>query len=139
MEIDANPVATHDLAVLHVSEDVTPLRVGEFNFVEPDEQVIAIGFPRINLTDNLYDDNLYVSKGLVNSIRRPFQTQEKVIFLDALINHGNSGGPLFNELGEVIGINTMTLEQKDPQKNDSPMDKYQSIALSTKLLEKYLE
>ena len=138
MEIDNNPAETHDLAVLHVSGDVTPLRVGEFNFVEPGEQVIAIGFPRLNITGNLYDDNLYISKGLVNSIRAPFHTPEKVIYLDALINHGNSGGPLFNELGEVIGINTMTLAQKDPKNNDSAMDKYQNIALSTKLLEKYL-
>lgn len=52
-------------------------------------------------------ENIYVSTGHVNSIRRIPFSSERVIYMDAKIGRGMSGGPLVNDLGEAIGIVTM--------------------------------
>ena len=127
MEIDPFPVAAHDMAVLHVTADVPPLRIGEFNFIQPGDKVLAVGFPEINRSKNLFEENLYISRGIVNALRamEEAKSPEKVILTDAKLNHGISGGPLFNELGEVIGICQGAIG-------------IHKIAVPTKLLEKYL-
>ena len=130
------------MAVLHVTEDVKPLRIGEFNFIQPGDKVLAVGFPKINLTENLFKDNLYISRGIVNALRayKEEKIPEKVIWTDAKIDRGNSGGPLFNELGEVVGINTIRIEhtKNNTKTNTQQIIDVQGIAISTKLLEKYL-
>ena len=132
--VKIDPVA--DLALLQVEADFPPLRIGEFNFVSPGEQVITIGFPSPN--SESYKENIYISKGIVNSIRKFEHQPERVIFIDAKIASGMSGGPLINDLGEVIGINTMTSYNfRDVDQGHVIMED-QHIAISTRLLEKYL-
>ncbi len=132
--VEIDPTA--DLAVLRVTEDFTPLRIGEFNFVSPGEQVIAIGFP--SPTSDVYKENIYISKGIVNSIRTIKEQPGRVIFIDAKIGGGMSGGPLINDLGEVIGINTM-IQYRIQESEKGPVAlENQNIAISAQFLEKYL-
>jgi len=56
------------------------------------ERIIAVGFPLSQQSS--------VTSGIVSAVR------ERAIISDANINHGNSGGPLLNLAGEVVGINT---------------------------------
>jgi S1-C subfamily serine protease len=97
--------ATTDLAVLRVnasSRALTPLSLGDSDRVQVGDQVVAIGNP-FGLTRS-------VTAGIVSALQRqitsPNQyTIDHVIQTDAAINHGNSGGPLIDTRGEVIGVN----------------------------------
>lgn len=94
-----------DIAILHVKENLPFFTIGEFDFISPGESVIAIGFPRPE--SNVFRENIYISKGIVNSIRKTPESSQRVVFFDAKIGPGSSGGPLINSLGEVVGITTL--------------------------------
>ncbi|MCE5197338.1 MAG: Hsp70 family protein [Negativicutes bacterium] len=123
---------SNDLAILEVEENLTPFRIGEFQFVEPGEQILALGFP--SPTSNSISENIYISRGIVNSIRHTAISAERVIFIDAKIGKGMSGGPLINDLGEVIGI--ITLIQYNLQQLDQGLftAEQQPIALPIHLI-----
>jgi S1-C subfamily serine protease len=95
-----------DVAVLHVSPSahaLAPLPLGDSSRVVVGAPVAAIGSP--------FGDVDSLSVGVVSAIRRsiPSLTSQydliDVIQTDASINHGNSGGPLLDAAGRVIGIN----------------------------------
>ncbi len=94
----------HDIAVLKIAprKDVHVLKLGRSRNVRVGEWVLAIGNP-------LGLDNS-VTVGIVSAKERPMQigdrTYPHLLQTDAAINRGNSGGPLINLRGEVIGINT---------------------------------
>jgi hypothetical protein len=69
-------------------------------------EVVAIGFP-LDL-----DRQPTVSKGIISAVDRNLGDASEFIQIDATIDHGSSGGPLFNVSGEVIGINSRAF-QKD--------------------------
>ncbi len=136
-EFDLDPV--HDLAVIKVKSSSTPLEplnVGEFDFVEPGEQVIAIGFPSPD--SGIHSENIYISKGVVNSIRKPADYRERVIFIDANIDQGMSGGPLLNELGEVVGVLRCVLPRYKNEGNEKVFFGSQPVALPIHLIRRYL-
>ncbi|MER3410648.1 MAG: hypothetical protein C4305_05145 [Thermoleophilia bacterium] len=95
-----------DLAVLKVdvgSRALTPLPLGDSDQVRVGDQVVAIGNP--------FGYERSVTAGIVSALQRqiaaPNQyTIDHVIQTDAPINKGNSGGPLINARGEVIGVNS---------------------------------
>ena len=122
-EIVVDPIS--DIAILKIEGELKPLRLGESNFVEPGERVFAIGFPVPDSSS--HSDNVYISTGYVNSIRKLDLNPERVIFMDAKIGGGMSGGPLFNSLGEVIGIVTCLYASIA-----------QPVALPNHLVKKYL-
>ena len=95
-----------DLAVVKVATlgDIKAMPLGEASKVRLGEAVIALGFP---LSDQL-GDSYTVTTGVVSSHRIVGLTRR--IQTDAAINVGSSGGPLVNSYGEVIGVNTATLE-----------------------------
>lgn len=93
-----------DLALVKIEGDAYPAaRLGDSDAVQPGEWVIAIGSALGDLRNS-------VTIGVVSGIGRSLQTRDVVlddlIQTDASINRGNSGGPLVNLDGEVIGINT---------------------------------
>ena len=95
-----------DLAVLKV-DDLIPATapLGNSDNLKPGETVIAIGSP-------LGDFKNTVTVGVVSGTERSIQVNENysmegLIQTDAAINQGNSGGPLVNLAGEVVGINTL--------------------------------
>jgi 2-alkenal reductase len=94
-----------DLAVIRVKDAVPAVAtVGDSNALQPGATVLAIGSP-------LGDFKNSVTAGVVSALNRsvPGSSMEGLIQTDAAINHGNSGGPLVNLRGEVIGINTLVV------------------------------
>jgi 2-alkenal reductase len=97
-----------DLAVLKIDGPVPAVAVlGNSDALDPGETVIAIGSP-------LGDFKNSVTVGVVSATGRSIDTgqgyqSENLIQTDAAINQGNSGGPLVNLAGEVIGINTLVV------------------------------
>ena len=98
-----------DLAVIKVNESNLPAaELGDSDKVNIGEQAIAIGNP-LGL-----DFNRSVTAGYVSGVDRTIETQDGKIIsgliqTDAAINNGNSGGPLLNKKGQVIGINTIKI------------------------------
>ena len=97
-----------DLAVLKVEGKMPGVAVlGDSDNLKPGESVIAIGSP-------LGDFRNSVTVGVISATGRNLDTgngyeMENLIQTDAAINSGNSGGPLVNLAGEVIGINTLVV------------------------------
>jgi hypothetical protein len=90
----ADPV--RDLAVLRVdATNMGILALGDSDSVRPGDSVVAIGHP-LGLEDT-------VSNGLVSAVRQVDPTLT-VLQISAPIAPGSSGGPLFNDKGEVIGV-----------------------------------
>jgi serine protease Do len=101
--VGADPLV--DLAVIRVNDAVPGFApLGDSDALQPGETVIAIGSP-------LGDFKNSVTAGVVSALNRtvPGSGQEGLIQTDAAINHGNSGGPLVNLRGEVVGINTLVV------------------------------
>ena len=95
-----------DVAVLQVdarSRALTPLPLGDSDDVRVGDAVVAIGNPLG------YERS--VTAGIVSALQRTIVSPnefaiDEVIQTDAQINRGNSGGPLLNARGEVIGVNS---------------------------------
>jgi molecular chaperone DnaK len=132
--VEVDPI--NDLAILKVDEPLIPFRLGEFNFVAPGEQVLALGFP--SPSSNIHSENIYISRGIVNSIRNIDVSPERVIFIDAKIGRGMSGGPLINDLGEVIGIVTRIQYEVEQSDKGTFAIGDQPVALPIHLVRNYL-
>ncbi|MGA3023686.1 MAG: trypsin-like peptidase domain-containing protein [Bryobacteraceae bacterium] len=93
-----------DLAIVKIAGfDLPAIELGNSNEVQPGEPVMAIGSP-----DGLQGT---ITAGVVSAIREdPFSGGYKVIQTDAASNPGNSGGPLLNNKGQVIGVITSRLQ-----------------------------
>jgi serine protease Do len=105
-----------DIAILKITGQTTDLKSIEFgdsNKLQLGEDVIAVG----NALGNLQNT---VTKGVISGLDRSIDSLElrdectngefkvdNLIQTDAAINKGNSGGPLFNSMGQVIGMNTL--------------------------------
>jgi 2-alkenal reductase len=99
-----------DLALLRVENGDMPVtRWGDSRQVRPGEWVVAIG-------SALGDFPNSVTVGVVSGVDRSLELDDDLIIegliqTDAAINKGNSGGPLVNLHGEVIGINTFIIRE----------------------------
>ena len=97
-----------DIAVLKTEGNIPAVaKLGNSDVLQPGESVIAIGSPLGNFKNT-------VTVGVVSATGRSIDTGngyqiENLIQTDAAINHGNSGGPLVNLAGEVVGINTLVV------------------------------
>jgi len=95
-----------DVAVLQVdahSRALTPLSLGNSDLVRVGDSVVAIGNP--------FGYDRTVTAGIVSALQRVIQAPnsysiDHVIQTDAALNKGNSGGPLLNANGNVIGVNS---------------------------------
>lgn len=95
-----------DLAIVHINapSSLKPIPLGTAKSLQPGNLVVAIGNP-FQLTAS-------VSSGIVSGLNRSMSEQgghvmNGMIQTDAPLNPGNSGGPLLNASGQVVGINTL--------------------------------
>ena len=96
-----------DLAVLHIeAEGLIPAEFGDSSVLRVGDSVVAIGDPLgMELRGTM-------TNGIVSAINRDVTTGGRTLTLiqtNAALNSGNSGGPLINCFGQVIGINTMKM------------------------------
>ena len=96
--------AANDVALLKIDETgLTPVVIGDSSTIRVGEDVIAIGNPLGELTFSL-------SRGVVSALNRVITTDTNdgnyMFQIDAAVNSGNSGGPVFNSYGQVIGVVT---------------------------------
>ena len=99
--------AVSDLAVLHIEADgLIPAEFGDSAVLRVGDSVVAIGDPLgIELRGTM-------TNGIVSAINRNVVTGGRTLTLiqtNAALNSGNSGGPLINCYGQVIGINTLKM------------------------------
>ena len=95
-----------DVAVLQVrarARALTPLQLGDSDLVEVGDPVVAIGNP--------LGEDRSITSGIVSALQRSIVAPngapiDHVIQTDAALNHGNSGGPLLNARGQVVGVNS---------------------------------
>ncbi len=108
-----------DLAVLKVDGALPAIaELGNSNTLKPGETVIAIGSPLGNFKNT-------VTTGVISATGRSLDSgngylMENLLQTDAAINQGNSGGPLVNLAGQVIGINTLIV--RDSQSSSTVVE-----------------
>ncbi len=91
--------SAHDVAVLHVARQGLPaLPLADSETVELAEEVRAVGFP----LSNVLGSSMKVTQGSISGIVA--KARGKVFQIDAVVNPGNSGGPLLNDRGAVVGV-----------------------------------
>lgn len=123
-----------DLAVLKIQGDNLPVIT-----INPDRKllvgdvVLAIGNP--------YNLGQTVTQGIISATGRiglsPYMRQN-FLQTDASINRGNSGGALVNSLGELVGINTLSLNKSNQGENPEGIGFAIPVALATKVMNKLI-
>ena len=106
-EFDAEVVGVEtdsDLAVLRIgAEGLVPAQMGDSDDLRVGQTIYAVGNPLGELTYTM-------TSGIVSALNRHITTDENVTVnmfqIDAAVNNGNSGGPVFNAYGQVIGVVT---------------------------------
>lgn len=113
-QIEAKVIAfdqVKDIAVLELAQDLykrPPMELGDSDAVKASHEVYALGYPGdadlIDDTPSGDPDDVSITRGIISKIST--QGGRGIFQVDVSINSGNSGGPLLNEHGQVIGINT---------------------------------
>ncbi len=100
---------SNDVAVVKIDPAKVPAvaALGDSSAVKPGQPVVAIGSPEA--LENS------VTEGIVSGVNRQLDNYVGLIQTDAAINHGNSGGPLINAYGEVIGLNTLGVRDNNAE------------------------
>lgn len=123
--VSAHVLAASERKDLCILELAYPLPIQAL-YLEKDgaakgEAVYAVGFPAaaddLSDTEAHYSAEATVTDGIVSAIRyatiSDFGDEVGLLQINAAINHGNSGGPLFNAKGHVVGINTLKADNSE--------------------------
>ena len=98
----------NDIAVLKLSKSpstpIPDLKFGDSSKVRPGDKVFTIGYP----ASSILGKNQKITDGIISSVTG-INDDPTMFQITVPIQPGNSGGPLFNQKGEVIGITTASL------------------------------
>ena len=122
-ELEAAVVGTDpvsDLAVLYIrAENLTAAQFGDSDALRVGDTVVAIGDPLgVELRGTM-------TNGIVSAINREVEMQGRTMTMiqtNAALNNGNSGGPLINSYGQVIGINTMKMSNSSLSEDEATVE-----------------
>ncbi|MFZ6022310.1 MAG: trypsin-like peptidase domain-containing protein [Patescibacteria group bacterium] len=113
--IESNPYTLDvaDLAVLKIDAadgNYPSIPLGNPDTLVEGATLFTIGFPGIADNRTLFSDassmSATIAKGTISAIKNNSSNEYKLIQTDASINRGNSGGPMINQSGEVVGVST---------------------------------
>ena len=131
-------VEANDVAILKIdATGLTPVTLGNSDGMEVGEQVYAVGNPLGELTYTMTD-------GIVSALDRVITTQDEttgetqsinMFQISAAVNSGNSGGPVYNEYGEVIGIVTAKYNESGVEGLGFAIPINDAVSLATQLIE----
>lgn len=114
--------AAKDIAVLRLPEETTmrtALTLCPMEDIDMDDTFTALGYPSIATEGNDYlkfdKDDIVVTRGVISKSARV--GGRDVYLIDITISSGNSGGPLVNSKGEVVGINTFQYANSTDEAN----------------------
>lgn len=123
-----------DLAVLKIQDNNLPvITINSKRNPHIGDVVLAIGNP--------YNLGQTVTQGIISATGRiglsPYGRQN-LLQIDASINHGNSGGALINSLGELVGINTLSLDKRTDGDTPEGIGFAIPTPLATKIMDKLI-
>ena len=104
------PIPGKDVAIIKIDKTNLPtVRLGDDAAITTGDRIYVIGYPAVATFHEMLSKESIIEPSLTSgliSARKTMQAGWNALQTDAAITHGNSGGPAFNEQGEVIGIAT---------------------------------
>jgi S1-C subfamily serine protease len=104
-----DPVVDIAIVKINISDQLQPVEWGEIEDLNLGADVIAIGYPH----SDVLKGEPSITKGSFSAIRKSDNDLIEFIQTDTSLNPGNSGGPLIDVCGKVIGINELTISDAD--------------------------
>lgn len=129
-----------DVALLQIAERHLPaLSLGRESDLSVGKQVFIFGFPSTAEINQKDPSEATFTRGIVSAIRKSQDGRLKIFQTDAKVSQGSSGGPLFNERGEVLGLITFQTDQLSRTAGDNfafalPIDIVEHQALEARIL-----
>lgn len=123
----------NDLAILKINVKSNPVAIINSNLIQKGQRVLAIGYPQISIQGN----ESKVTDGIVNSQSGP-NNNKNWFQISAPIQGGNSGGPLVNQKGYLIGVIVASLDEKRFFSATGSMPQNVNYAIKSNLLVKFL-
>jgi S1-C subfamily serine protease len=103
-----------DVAIIKINGNNYPVgKLGSMDGLEQGANIFILGFPGIASENGLVDatqSTVTLTSGQVSSVKNNTGSNKKLIETTTTIGHGNSGGPVFKDSGEIIGIATYTVD-----------------------------
>lgn len=129
-----------DVALLKIEEhDLPALSLGKAADLAVGKKVFILGFPSTAEINQKDPSEATFTRGVVSAIRASQDGKLKIFQTDAKVSQGSSGGPLFNEQGEVLGIVTFQTDELSRTAGDNfafalPVDIVNKQALEARIL-----